>query len=359
MKTLKLIAIGFILLCICYSCDKDEVEKEDLALEEIENESIPKGPTDVESDSLVLDFTLETHEDQMGKFSHNQIVHFNGEFWSVGGYNSYNGDQPSSDVWKSNNGVNWVSVTSNQFPGRIKHTLTVYDNKMWVIGGSTYDSGIFRGLRDVWYSTDGITWSLVTDMAPFISAQSHAALEFNGRLFLIRYGLNETELGVTVWATTDGINWTKETSNALPNREDFNAVVFNDEIYVLSGVLHRDGVDEYYNEVYKSSNGITWTPVTTTGVPYSERAYGQAIVYDNKIWVIGGKDYTTSVGKGLWYSENGSEWQEYTDLPSNDGLSNFAATVANDRIWIFGGQHRDEVTNRFSVAGEITTIRKL
>lgn len=317
MKNVKIIAAILSLVVICYSCEKDEIDKEQLLQEEKLTDSINKDLPTI--DTLRLEFTQETKEDQMGKFSHNQIVHFNGEFWSVGGYNSYNGDQPSSDVWNSTNGVNWVSVTSNQFPGRIKHTLTVYDNKMWVIGGSTYDSGIFRGLRDVWYSTDGITWSLVTDMAPFISAQSHAALEFNGRLFLIRDGLNETELGNTVWSTTDGMNWTKETSNALPNREDFNAVVFNDEMYVLSGVLYKDGVDEYYNEVYKSADGVTWTQVATIGIPYTERAQGQALVYDNKIWVIGGRDYTTSVGKGLWYTENGSEWYEYTNLPRKMG----------------------------------------
>ncbi|MFC4097654.1 hypothetical protein [Euzebyella saccharophila] len=89
MKTLKLIAISIILLCICYSCDKDEVEKEEAIIVETENKGIPKGPAATEGDSVVLDITVETFEDQMGSFWDNGIVEFNDKVWAIAGHNGY------------------------------------------------------------------------------------------------------------------------------------------------------------------------------------------------------------------------------------------------------------------------------
>lgn len=341
MKNLKIWGLIIISL-IMASCEKED-----------DNVFNNKG---VEPEPVDLIFNQETKEDQMGKFSHNEIVYFNGEFWSVGGYDGYTGDMTGSQVWKSSNGVNWVSVTSGQFTGRIEHTLTVFDNKMWLIGGKTNVPEGFHSLNDVWYSTDGTNWTLATDTPEFYGISAHATVVFNNRLFVIKEGSSDGQPTNTVYSSNDGINWQLETTNAFPRREAFNAVVFNNEIYVMGGVKFDGANTEYHNDVFKSADGVTWSLATTGTDSFTERAFGKATVYDDKIWVIAGRDRNDSRAKGLWYSSDGTMWTEYTELPSRDGLSNFASTTALGSIWIFGGMHSDEIAGGNERVGEITTI---
>lgn len=51
------------------------------------------------------------------------------------------------DAWYSEDGINWKEATSGEaFPVRNEHNSVVYDDKVWIIGGSS----IAR--NDVWYT---------------------------------------------------------------------------------------------------------------------------------------------------------------------------------------------------------------
>lgn len=317
MKTLILSLCSLVLFLICASCSDDD----------------NKGNGD--NEDFTLTFNVETNQDQMGDFSHNKMVVFNNEVWSVGGLNDYS-TSANSDVWKSTNGVNWLSVTSNQFPMRVEHTLTVFDNKMWVIGGFTEnDSGTYDALSDVWYSSDGEIWTLATNHIIGTSTIGfHSTIVFNNKLYLIKDGYYESAPGCTVWSSSDGISWTRETDNAFPYRDDFSATVFNNEIYVTGGSWGSD----FFNDIWKSADGINWIQVNTSSTIFSPRAGHAFIVYENKLWVFGGRNNTSTItGMGLWYSNDGEAWFRYEPLPTEDGLQNFAALNYNNAIWVFGG----------------------
>ena len=307
---------------------------------------------------FTLDFNVETNQDQMGDFSHNKMVVFNGEVWSVGGYNSYS-TVLQSDVWKSSNGRNWQSVTSDQFPSRRDHSLTVFDNKLWVIGGSTdSSSGDLEELDDVWYSSDGLTWNLATDDALGVpNIGSHEAVVFNNKLFIIKSGVNEGAAGSTVWSSSDGITWNRDSNNAFPHRVFFSATVFDNDIYVIGGAFGDPFV--YYNAIYKSSDGINWIEVSPAAEVFSRRALHKTLTYENKLWVFGGIDESTSTGKGLWFSEDGSQWFRYEPLPAEDGIYSFDALTFDGAIWIFGGMHQEEGTSTITRVGTINTITQI
>jgi hypothetical protein len=56
----------------------------------------------------------------------------------------------------------WIqSASSAPWSGRYGHTSVVFDNKIWVIGG--YNGNNL--LNDIWYSSDGINWTLATNFA--------------------------------------------------------------------------------------------------------------------------------------------------------------------------------------------------
>ncbi len=298
------------------------------------------------ADEVVLEFTEQTREDQMGAFAENAMAEFMGKVWLVGGYYGSNRSNKSSEVWNSDNGINWRSVTGNQFDGRVGHTLTVYDGKMWLIGGVN-NSGTY--LSDVWSTLDGENWVLETSTPAYLDAAYHEVVVFNSRLYLIK----DSGIGnVSVWSSADGSNWNEETGNAFTSREKFEAVVFNNEIYVLGG----RNVSTRYNEIWRSSDGVTWSQVTTSGV-FSPRYAHSATVYNGRVWVGGGLGTAGPEGN-LWYSEDMINWSEYTDLTSTIGLYEHAALNYSGEIWIFGG-YEGSAGGLFPMVGKIRSMREV
>jgi hypothetical protein len=345
MKIFKILYLAVVLITLI-SCDKDSAI--DMPNDK-ENEAIPKDG-EVSAESVSLAFTVQTEQDQMGEFAKNKMVEYDGKIWSVGGINSYCTPNLSSDVWNSENGKNWISVTSDKFSEREGHTLTVYDNKMWLIGGRD-DSGTHLG--EIYFSTDGITWTMVTALSPTLGTPAfHATVVFNDKLYVIRDGFDEN---VIVLSSDDGINWNLETDSAFSNREEFEAVVFQDAIYVVGG-RHTDGL---FNEIWKSTDGIEWNRVTTSAEIFSPRYAHTATVHNNKVWIVGGVTGPYSETHiDIWFSENMEDWTEYDGpLPASEGLINHAVLSYNEELWLFGGL-QPNVLGSAPTTGEIRSIKE-
>ena len=346
MKTIKILYLAFVLISVI-SCDKDSVG--DIPNEPKEVESIPKDG-ELPAESLSLAFTVQTQQDQMGDFADNAMVLFNGKVWSVGGINAYSTPNLSSDVWSSENGKNWVSVTNDKFSERKGHTLTVYDDKMWLIGGVD-DLGTFLG--EIYFSTDGVNWTMVTALSPtLLTPAYHSTVVFNNKLYVIMDGLDDH---VTVLSSSDGIDWNIETDNAFSNREDFEAVVFENAIYVIGG----KHLDSSFNEIWKSTDGIEWNLVTPSTDIFSPRYSHTATVHNNKVWIVGGvTGPLDETHIDFWYSENMEDWTEYDGpLPATEGLIQHAALSYNEELWLFGGLHPNASGSAF-ITGEIRSIKE-
>jgi hypothetical protein len=60
--------------------------------------------------------------------------------WVIGGYEN----TPKSDVWFSSDGVSWSCATkSAAFGVRNRHACTVFNSRMWLLGGS-YPGDVWR-----------------------------------------------------------------------------------------------------------------------------------------------------------------------------------------------------------------------
>ena len=68
---------------------------------------------------------------------------------------------------------------------------------MWVIGGLT-TGGVQH--NDVWSSTDGITWTEVTDSAEWSVRELHQALVFGGKMWVVG-GFDNVTYKNDVWST--------------------------------------------------------------------------------------------------------------------------------------------------------------
>ena len=146
---------------------------------------------------------------------------------------------------------------------------------------------------------------------------------FNNKFWII--GGEEQEVSSEIWSSNDGRNWFKEkTSTALGKRTGSQIVKLRDTLYLLN------------NDVWRSTDAINWTKVSDAIVP-GQTIFGYAaLVYNNKIWLLGcnrNGQFTSNVlnsSDGIHWEEQEAPW-----LPRGG----IAATVFKNQIIMTGGKY--------------------
>jgi hypothetical protein len=187
---------------------------------------------------------------------------FNGKMWVMGGL--------TNDVWFSSDGINWIEATASApWSARTGLTCTAFNGQMWVIGGQLYKSSNYgNSLNDVWSSSDGIHWTQQSASAPFPARTNHQCIVFNNEIWVMG-GSNSNGFLNDVWFSSDGINWIEATGNAAWSpRIGFIAQVdpITNQIVIGGGEINVNGsgVKSAQNDVYHSPDGVNWTASTYT-----------------------------------------------------------------------------------------------
>ncbi len=263
---------------------------------------------------------------------------FDDKVWVIAGSSGAGANNLRSDVWFSSNGLEWKEATAEaEFPKRNVHSAVAFDNKLWIIGG--YD-GDFA--NDVWYSDDGINWTEAVANAPFSPRYSHTATVFDNKIWVIG-GNSESGLKNDIWYSENGADWVQATNSApFEKRSGHGVVVFRDKLWLAGGSF-----DEFFGfaeDVWLSEDGINWIEVTTTSPPpgFTGR---NLLVFDDALWILGGV-FSGYRGQA-WYSRNGQEWiQAYPQEPLLN-RSRFSISIFNNKIWLIAGQdnavHQNDV----------------
>ncbi|MEM2618527.1 MAG: DUF2341 domain-containing protein, partial [Candidatus Hadarchaeales archaeon] len=114
-------------------------------------------------------------------------------------------------------------------------------------------------------------------------------------------------------------------------RYSHTSVVFDNKIWVLGGYASSG----YKNDVWYSSDGINWT-CATSAASWSARYGHTSVVFDNKIWVLGGYD-SSGYKNDVWYSSNGTSWTCATSAASWSARCGHTSVVFDNKIWVLGG----------------------
>ncbi len=262
--------------------------------------------------------------------SHTSVA-FDDRMWVIGGVTS----AEANDIWYSHDGGSWTQATPNAgFAGRESHDSVVFNNKMWVIGGDSQADGTFKTMNDVWYSGDGANWIQATGSAQFSGRNGHRSGVFDNKIWVIggtSYNNGQFTFLNDVWYSDDGTNWTRATpAAAFPARNNFGFVIFNNKMWVIGGYNYNGMM----NDVWYSSDGVTWTRATASA-GFSPRTNYQALIFSDKIWVIGG--YSGTYKNDVWYSSDGITWTQAMSSADFSIRDKYASVVYKDRIWIIGG----------------------
>jgi Kelch motif len=200
----------------------------------------------------------------------------------------------NGDVWCSTNGSTWSDTgtstcgsglqgtSSAAFPDRFTPKLLVFNNKLWLMEGSS-NTGF--NYNDVWCSTNGSTWSDTTcgtTAAPWTGRSQGAAWVFDNKM-CIGGGISGSIYFNDVWCSPDGTNWTEETASAnWTARYGLTGAVHDGLMWVYGGF---DGV--YDDDAWYSSDGVNWTRETTAATG-TGRWLPMSMTFNDKLWILGG-----------------------------------------------------------------------
>ena len=262
---------------------------------------------------------------------------FDDKMWVIGGSTIINDEGTIlNDVWWSGDGSNWHQAISNAaFPPTMWHTSVVFDGKMWIIGGFARVDGSPRYVNDVWSSSDGITWNHVTSEAPFTPRVSHTSTVFDNKIWVIA-GRSDSYKN-DVWWSSDGISWNQTTSDAgFTPRDSHTSVSFDNKMWVIGGEI----VGTKFSDAWWSIDGVTWNRATFDAA-FSIRSSHASVVFDDKMWVIGGnssgRDRSSQIRNDVWSSSDGITWQQWVSLNAFAPRRLLQAIVFDEKVWVIGG----------------------
>jgi hypothetical protein len=71
--------------------------------------------------------------------------------------------------------------------------------------------------------------------------------------------------------------------------------------------------------------------------PWKERIWFSAVVYRDRIWVLGGESGDRKRLGDTWHSADGKTWSELTSDVTWSARHEHSAFVFQDKIWVAGG----------------------
>lgn len=146
-------------------------------------------------------------------------------------------------------GSNWEFVVNAVWATRYGHTSVITpDGKIWVIGG--YDGSL---RNDVWYSSNGSSWTQATSAASWTARRYHASVITPDVRIWVLGGVDSSARRNDVWYSSNGSSWTQATAAASwTARDKHTSVVTPDgRIWVMGGY---DG--SLRNDVWDSSSSL-------------------------------------------------------------------------------------------------------
>lgn len=271
----------------------------------------------------------------------NRVVVFNRTLFMIGHLNH---------VYSSEDGINWKRI-GTLYPGYSYWSLTVFNGRMWVIGGvitdeSDPDYGATHGM--VLSSNDGKNWQLESEL--YSSSTEHAAVVFQNRLCIIggdhRYPDSDgtpSQNNAMLQYSYDGVTWYTDDHERYALRMPA-AVVYKKSLYIIGGVKRVGDVLTLTDEVLITQKLFDWSatddfsdPIAGAGAFVYQAIDGAG--YKETLIVHGGRRNTLSGYSDKIYTRDGSDWVEIGTDAIPTGHSRNPITPFNGKLVLSAGMY--------------------
>ena len=121
-------------------------------------------------------------------------------------------------------------------------------------------------------------------------------------------------------------------------RSTHGSLVFQDKMWLIGG---RTASESHIAEVWSSTDGYNWTEVTPSAA-FGARKEFVSMVHDGKMWVLGGEIEGNLLANDVWYSSDGATWHEATPAASwhvrdyFGGVAFASGATGSDEMWVLG-----------------------
>jgi len=251
-------------------------------------------------------------------------VVFGGKMWLSNGWLGEN--KLERDLWSSTDGVTWTLVSTNT-PYNGYAEMTVYRGKIWAVQGS------------VWSSADGAHWQQVAEKTPFGARGYGELLVHKGRMWQLGSGQD-------VWNTRDGVRWNCLTTNAAYGpRFATAAASFKGRLWVMGGATEKTNTPPEklykkfttFNDVWCSAAGADWTRAVEHA-PWGPRMWFIPIVYADRLWIIGGFDNVHRANfDDVWWTQDGVAWHRLETKTKFSPRHEATIYVYDKSLWVVAG----------------------
>lgn len=143
------------------------------------------------------------------------------------------------DIWNSTDGITWEQVKPHEpyWPQRgMIGGSVVFQDRIWVLGGGTYDTPKVPArmfFNDVWSSADGVRWEQHAEATPWAPRQYHDVAVFDGRMWVLegytRGNRND------VWYSAGGVNWYEVPKTAWAPQHAASVFVHDGALWMVAG----------------------------------------------------------------------------------------------------------------------------
>jgi len=240
--------------------------------------------------------------------------------------NAYRVEGAVRDLWNSSDGVTWTKALDNT-PYDPYAEMAVFQNKLWAVKGS------------VWNLTDGVKWTQVCNKTPFGPRGFGKLVVFQDKLWRLDFGYG-------IWCSCDGVNWTRVLAKAPYGQRTASAVtVYAGKLWLCGGssTTRCSPLEEHYtniatyNDVWCSSDGANWTRVIEHA-PWLPRMWVLACEYAGKLWIIGGfSNRETKNFADCWTTTDGMKWEEFKFEAMWSPRHQPTIYIFKDSLWLVGG----------------------
>lgn len=170
----------------------------------------------------------------------------------------------------------------------------------------------------------------------------HQSVVFEGKIWVIG-GVTKLANGQEVYtndiySSIDGVNFTNHGNGPFAIRGYHQVIAFNNKIWLFGGVHAIPGAQTTYDDVWSSTDGVTWVQETLISNHFGARYGHKMITYDNKLWCIGGADESNTYRGDIWFTSDGLNWNLY-QTPTNYFNNRYmhSLSVFNGEMILIGG----------------------
>lgn len=250
----------------------------------------------------------------------------------------------NNGAWLSNDGEKWVKTDLPETG------LNSAYQKYVQFGGAIYALGTMTGNYERMLLTskisrtrDFLKWETVAESSNLPARVFYGMAVFRGKMWLAG-GYDGQRYYNDVWNSEDGVNWQKVTEKSAWSPRNTRLVVFRDQLWLLGGAVidgHRNPNPDSGNETWTSRDGVNWAEVK---VNQTGKTGGTPIVFDNKLWLIGGNRNDGNFGSAYSVSDDGINWRSHSAPWSPRG----AAVVWEyaGKLYMTGGKFSETVNGQ-------------